>query len=162
MSAHQHTTAGVLVALCFSALGCDTTTPPELPEAPYVEIIDVSSRLLSEDRILRVEPLDDEAALLQELYDLALEHFPNGSWVNFGPDSAYRTIVFFSRGRKIQLSSWHPIYEQDPRVIASSEGLTSLVGKTREEFLAQDDPEYVAQRRAFDDIEARLRHRYGS
>ena len=161
MSTHQHTTAGVLVALCFAALSCDTTTPPEQPEVPYVEIIDVSSRL-SEDRILRVEQLDDEAVLLQELYDLALEHFPNGSWVNFGPDSAYRKIVFFSRGRKIQLSSWHPIYEQDPNVIASSKGLTSLVGKTREEFLAQDDPEYVAQRRAFDDIEARLRQRYGS
>lgn len=130
-------------------------------EAPYVAIIDVSSPG-SKDIILHVEPLDDETALLQELYDLAVKHFPNGSWGSFGPDSAYREIVFFSRGRKIQLSSWHPIYEQDPNLVASSEGLTSLAGKTREEFLAQDDPEYVAQRRAFDDIEARLRQRFGS
>ena len=157
---------GVLVALCFSALGCDittdTTTPQALPEAPYVEIIDVSSRPYNEDDILRFELLNDETALLQELYDLAVTHFPSGSWINFGPDSAYREIVFFSRGRKIRLSSWHPIFEQDPRLVASSEGITSLGGKTREEFLAQDDLEYVAQRRAFDEIEARLRQRYGS
>jgi len=133
-----------------------------LPEAPYVEIIDVFSMSRGEDRILRVEPLDDETALLQELNDLAFQHFPNGTWVNFGPDSAYRQIVFFSSGRKIELRSWHPIYEQEPDVVAGSEGVTSLVGETREEFLAQDDPKYVAQRRAFDEIEARLRQHHGS
>ncbi len=35
----------------------------ELPETPHIEISDVSSRPHGEDRILRVEPLDDEAAL---------------------------------------------------------------------------------------------------
>ncbi len=162
MSNSQHTIAGVLIASCLSAVGCDSTTPPALPEAPYVEIIDVSSRSRGEDRILRVEPLDDETALLQELNDLAFQHFPNGTWVNFGPDSAYRQIVFFSRGRKIELMSWHPLYEQAPDVVAGSGGLIPLEGETREAFLAHDDPAYVAQRRVFDEIEARLRQRYGS
>jgi hypothetical protein len=104
---------------------------------------------------------DDSSALLAELYDLAARLFPGGSWNNFGPDSSYREIVYFSRGRKVVLRSWHPLAEQDPRVVAASYGLTSLDGRDREAFLRGDDQGYVEKRRAYDRIEERLRGQYG-
>lgn len=167
MTQNQHLAAGVLLGLSLSAIGCNSKAPPTpsgtavTPVTPYVAIIDVDPARFAETEILRVELSDDNAAYLQELYDFALIHFPDEWWSNYGPDAEYREIVFFSRGRKIQLQSWHPIYEQDPRVVASSQGLTNLGGMTRQQFLARDDPEYVRQRNAFDDIEARLRRRYG-
>ena len=162
------TCACVLIALCPLMAGCETRAAPTPPKAlvasatPYVEIIDVATPDHRENRILRVEPADDDALFLQELYDFAIRYFPDGWWGNSGPDAQYREIVFFSRARRIVLRSWHPIVEQDSRLVAGSQGVTPLGGMTRQQFLARDDPAYVAQRDAFDAIEARLRERYGS
>ena len=71
------------------------------------------------------------------------------SWVrrtNFGPDS-FCTGMFVVRGPKSFLShSWHELAEQNPNVVASSSGLTSLQGKSREEFLKTDDKDYLKYR----------------
>lgn len=144
-------------------LGCDkATTALRSNESQYVLIANVSSRPVGDEIILRNELPEDSSVFLEELYDLAIRHFPDGTWINYGPDSSYREIVFFSRGRKVELRSWHPLAEQDSRLVASSSGLTSLDGMSREEFLAQDDETYLAQRRTFEEIEKRLRDQYGS
>lgn len=143
------------------------TSVPRRTEAPYIAITDVYPG--REDpkphsgplKILRIKLADDGSGFLADLYDLSQRHFANDRWSKYGPDSSYREIVFFSRGRKVVLRSWHPLYEKNPGVVASSHGLTSLGGKSREAFLREDDQGYVAQRRAFDEIEAALRKHYG-
>jgi hypothetical protein len=102
---------------------------------------------------------DDEA--VRDLHSLALEYFPSGEWVNFGPCSSFREIRIVFDGQEIVLRSWHSIYETDPNVVAASNGLTSLEGRTRGQFLASDDPAYLKKRNAFDLIESTLIDRYG-
>ena len=78
------TCACVLIALCPLMAGCETRAAPTPPKAlvasatPYVEIIDVATPDHRENRILRVEPADDDALFLQELYDFAIRYFPDG------------------------------------------------------------------------------------
>ncbi len=148
--------------------------PPVLPrvEAPYIAITNVHpgdayAALRKGPKppsgpitLLRVELKDDGSAFLADLYDLNRRCFADDTWSSFGPDSSYREIIFFSRGRKVVLRSWHPLYEKNPGVVASSHGLVPLVG-SREGFLRHDDQAYVEKRRTFDKIEGELRKQYG-
>ena len=127
----------------------------------HVAITDMSSGRRGESVVLHVD-VDDGSPFLSQLHDLAIERFPDGSWINYGPDSSYREIVFSSRGRKVVLQSWHPIMETNPGLVAASFGVIALEGQTREEFLRKDDQQYVKKRQAFDEIEARLRKQFGS
>jgi hypothetical protein len=135
-------------------------------DVPRVEIVDRDARngigAVSLDIVqLRVPLRDEDAEFLDELYDLAVSRFGGPAWASYGPDSDYREITFSSRGRVVRLASWHPTAERSANTVAASYGVTSLGGQDREAFLADDDPAYVAQRKAFDEIAARLREHYG-
>ena len=135
---------------------------PVKADEPRVEIVDDSYGRDPGPLVqLRFAPRDEDAAFLAELYDFAVSRFGSTQWGNSGPDADYREIVFFSRGRKVHLESWHPIVERWPNSVAASFGVTSLEGQDREAFLAADDPAYVAKRKAFDEIADRLRAHYG-
>ncbi len=73
-------------------------------------------------------------------------------WDSFGPDSMYRQIRLEHAGKVLTFRSWHPIYERDKRMVATSGGLKPLAGRSREEVLKEDDRGYVARRVAFDAI----------
>ncbi len=144
-------------------------SPGDLPEGtPFkVEKKDFSFAIVDVDGGSTTTVLASEASgaapwFLRDLQDFAFDTFPDRTWINYGPDASYRTIRITCDGDEMQLSSWHPIYEQKPSVVAGSHGLTTLNGQTREEFLGSDDQEYVAKRDAFDEIERRLTKRFGA
>lgn len=120
------------------------------------EIEDFDAGQLSQQAALSGYASPENQATLNRLRDLVLRQFPDGKWINFGPDASYRTIRLFCQNGTIELSSWHPIAEMHPNVVAASYGLTSLDGQSREDFLGRDKGEYVGRRKAFDEIQHSL------
>jgi hypothetical protein len=148
--------------------GCSRTPesaaqrPPAIGGVVRCEVLDEDDGRYSngEDKLLTsVNATSGNVAALNDLRDKIIAEFPDGTWVNFGPDSNYRTIRIVCRQGTITLSSWHPTFEDgsDSKVVASSSGITSLNGQDREEFLSKDDPTYVRRRRLFDAIQKQLR-----
>ena len=150
----------LLVAALLTLSGCSSTVSPAPEASIAISIKDVGSLATRDDVILERTLQDGESTFLAEQYDLAAKQFPDGVWNNFGPDSRYREIVFASRGRKVVLRSWHPVFEQNSELVAGSDGIVALDGQTRDEYLKKDDPKYVAQRNAFDTIETRFREKF--
>lgn len=64
----------------------------------------------------------------------------------FGPDSAFTTIWVQADGRRLKMRSWHELYETNPKVVALSNGLTALGGRTREDALRADKKDYQRYR----------------
>lgn len=138
--------------------GCGNPSTVERgPSQVHVSIVDrLASRHQEDVTILSTEVQDQRKELVADLRRFALGAFPDGYWVNCGPDSAYREIVISNEQEELRLRSWHPLYEADATLVAASYGLTPLNGVDRKAFLAEDDPAYVAKREAFDHIERQL------
>lgn len=102
----------------------------------------------------------DRQTLRTTLADLETTGAFTASYVrtnNFGPDS-YCTGVFLTSGTNTFMSrSWHELAEQNPNCVAASYGLTSLKGRTREDFLKSDDPAYQSYRRLWGEIRSKVR-----
>lgn len=147
-----------LLLIVASVVGCHESAQ-SFGDVLSAEIVDVASG--------RSDGVDSQATSivatpaiqrqLNELRDAAIKDFPSGKWVNYGPDSSFRSIRIVCRHGDIELDSWHPTAEDQPDVVAASHGLTSLRGRSREEVLQEDDQNYVRQREAFDSIEDHLR-----
>ncbi len=90
--------------------------------------------------------------LLNQLWEDFGPLFRFTDWNSFGPDSMYRQIRLERGGKVLTFRSWHPIAERDGRMVALSQGLVPLNGRSRAEVLKQDDRGYVAKRSAFDAI----------
>jgi len=71
---------------------------------------------------------------------------------HFGPDSSYTVIRLSDGHRKLRMASWHELYEQNPGVVGTSRGLTALLGRTRDQVLAEEPQEYKDYRAAWRDI----------
>jgi hypothetical protein len=75
----------------------------------------------------------------------------------FGPDALTSAMVIASGTRALTLESWHELAELDSHVIATSHGLQSLEGRTREEVRAEEkDEDYILFRRAWEEIRSAL------
>ncbi len=151
-----------LLLLLFT-VGCQpsrATIPDPAAEASGVEaakisVIDIGSRTQASvtQVLLKPSALDErQRKTIAELQALAAAHFEERRWNNYGPDSRFREITLPAPGGSFVLRSWHPIYERNPQVVASSGGLTAWSGGSRNEFLQQDCPTYLARRNAFDTI----------
>ena len=86
----------------------------------------------------------------QEKLQLALDDLkekgvfvdPSVRKTNFGPDS-FCTAMYIRRQKDVFISrSWHELAEQNPGCVASASGLTSLEGKSREEYLSKEPADY--------------------
>lgn len=141
-------------------MAADDAANPIQDVIATVMIVDVASRGGEDTVLLSVTPAASDDEFLVELCEFALGTFPDGNWVNFGPDSQYREIAFVCDDTTMRLRSWHPIYESNPTVVATSRGLTPVGDRERDEILRSDDPAYIRQRNAFDEIEARLLSRF--
>ena len=130
---------------------------------PLVSIVDTGIGMHggSDEVILEVELEPGGESQIADLCELAAERFADGGWAKYGPDSSFRRITLGCGDRTYVLESWHPLFEENPNLVAGSHGITSLDGMTREAFLAKDDQAYVRQREAFDEIERELRQRFG-
>lgn len=70
----------------------------------------------------------------------------------FGPDSAVTTIAVRCDGEAIELISWHELFEQNPNLIATDHGITTLDGRDRATVAAGASAEYRQFREAWDRI----------
>jgi len=71
---------------------------------------------------------------------------PNMRRDYFGPDAIYTVIYLALPGHAFYRCSWHEISELNPTTVATSSGLASLDGKTREQVLAGDTQDYLNYR----------------
>ncbi|MCC6360300.1 MAG: hypothetical protein IT450_16275 [Phycisphaerales bacterium] len=70
----------------------------------------------------------------------------------FGPDSAATAITVRCDGEAIELISWHELFEQNPNLIATEHGITTLDGRDRATVAAGASAEYRQFREAWDRI----------
>lgn len=147
--------ASLLLAAC--ALGCHES-PRSLGDVLSAEIIDVATGVADggKSNVVSIVASQLNQSDLNKLRDAAVEVFPTGEWVNFGPNSSFRSIRLRCRNGVIDLASWHPLAEERPGVVAASYGLTSLNGRSRNEFLSDDEPSYIRRRKAFDALQEQL------
>lgn len=72
--------------------------------------------------------------------------------VHFGPDSDYHSFRIRSGKKQVELLSWHELFEANPNLIATSQGITSLDGEEREDVLKADAKEYQEFRKLWSEI----------
>jgi hypothetical protein len=71
---------------------------------------------------------------------------------NLGPDSTFDVIDMQLPDRRLQLRSWHEVFEENPKVVVTSRGVESLEGRDRDTILAAEPPEYRRFRRIWFEI----------
>jgi hypothetical protein len=74
---------------------------------------------------------------------------------NFGPDSSFTTILIRSGKKKIEMRSWHELYESEGKVVAAVHGLTGLGNQSLFQALKEQPSDYLLFRLVWNDIRAR-------
>ena len=80
-------------------------------------------------------------------------YFANESLSNahFGPDSQFTSILIKNESKKLEMQSWHELFELSGKIVCTSGGSTGLKGN-RLESLANDTKEYVHYRLAWAEL----------
>jgi hypothetical protein len=68
-----------------------------------------------------------------------------------GPDAAYHKATLALQKERVELLTWHELYQENPRIVAMP-ALTPLDGKSREEALKSAPKEYLRFREVWKDI----------
>ncbi len=103
--------------------------------APYL-----SARIDPQALAALVERLERDGTFADE--DLA--------HVRFGPDSAFTTILVRAGERRLKLQSWHELFEENDKLVATSRGITALDGRKRADVLREDAADYRRFRAEWD------------
>jgi hypothetical protein len=77
---------------------------------------------------------------------------------HFGPDSSSTTIAILNERQWIHMQSWHELAEQDPRIVATSDGLISVGSRSRSDILMSQPGEYKYYRETWDVIKKEVIH----
>jgi hypothetical protein len=80
------------------------------------------------------------------------EQIPKDYRFNVGPDASYVEIDITLGKKKMKLSSWHPFYEANGKVVATSNGLEALNGRNLNDVIKEQPKEYQLFRVTFDQI----------
>ena len=72
--------------------------------------------------------------------------------LHFGFDSAFTTIAVCDGSRRLSMSSWHELFELNPKLVAASYGVTSLDGRNREDVIAAQPEDYRVFRETWKQI----------
>jgi len=75
---------------------------------------------------------------------------------NFGPDSQFITIAIADGRRRLNMASWHEVYEANSDLVATSAGLEPLDGRDRAAVLAAEPESYRRYRRLWGEVRHRL------
>ena len=67
------------------------------------------------------------------------------------PDAKFTSILLKDGKSKLRMSSWHEVYQSDPKIIATSAGISRIKGNRLIE-LANDKPEYIHYRLAWAEL----------
>ncbi len=107
----------------------------------------------SEDRILGGAPyrsgqVDREkvASLIARLQKEGLFGNKKLARAHFGPDSQFTSILIKSGKQQLNMQSWHELFEDNGKTVATSHGIEALNGRRRVDVLAAEDSEYLHYR----------------
>lgn len=73
---------------------------------------------------------------------------------NFGPDSQFTTILLKSGKHQLKMQSWHELFEENGKVVATKSGIVPLNGRRRLDVLQMQPPEYLYYRLVWGAIRA--------
>ena len=73
------------------------------------------------------------------------------SQAKFGPDSQFTSMLIKNKNQKLEMQSWHELYERSGKIVCTSRGATALKGK-RLASLSTDKIEYVHYRLAWAEL----------
>jgi len=122
-------------------------------EAFSISITEQPGRRGAPKVLASVEAKDDATRKeIAALWDETAKVFPENRRCLYGPDSSYVSIVITRGNDKITINSWHPLFEKNPKLVVTSQGVESLDGRTREVVLKTDKKWYQDARRCFDKI----------
>ena len=143
----------ILVSVCVGvpSFGAQPGKPLSRLE---IRDVDNSPTPSKEGRLIcRVEAQSDEdRRFVKQVWDGYGPVFGYKDWINLGPDSMYRQVRLVHEIKVLTLKSWHPIYERNPKLVVTSQGVTALGKRSRTEVLRKDDKAYVKRRTAFDSL----------
>jgi hypothetical protein len=117
-----------------------------------IKIVEHSSRGDSKDIVsISAKDASTRAEILKNREE-AKKAFPKDRRNLFGPSSGFVEITVTNGEEEIVVRSWHPLYEENTKVVVTSHGVESLEGRNRDEVLKADKKWYREARRVFDSI----------
>ncbi len=90
--------------------------------------------------------------LFGEIESILRGNAMTAGWSYAIPDTPWITITIAVGGRSLVLRSSHTLLEQDPKLVATSQGIVARGNATRDAVLAKQPDEFRRGRQAFDDI----------
>jgi hypothetical protein len=96
-------------------------------------------------------PFDKSGPLIPEVFKRlkSINKLKTKSFVV--PDAAYITIIAEVDGEKVESSSCHTLFEVNPKLVATSTGITSLHGVARNKVLSAEPKEFMEFRRLWEE-----------
>ena len=89
---------------------------------------------------------------INDLWTRYSDAFPADYRIHYLPDSSFTQIELRRKGEKLVVGSWHTAEADNPKIVATAHGLTSLEGRKRADVLAEQPAKYRRFREAFDAI----------
>jgi hypothetical protein len=133
------------------------------PQAPHDQIY---TAVWSDGRIVwrvggsmrqaRIDPKKIDE-LIQKLHRDGVFGDGKAYYGNVGPDSTFDMIDVQMPDRRLQISSWHEVFEQNAKSVVTSRGVEALEGRDRDAVLAAEPPEYRRFRRIWSEIRTTVR-----
>ena len=122
-------------------------------ENSYIKIIDRGAWEVKDKTLFDLKPLNEKHKIfIRDMWVEYHDKFDDSTWFSVGPDSTYREIEISYNNQKIKLMSWHPIFEENPKLVVTSKGVKSLDGQNREDVLKSGSSNYLKSRNHFDKI----------
>lgn len=81
---------------------------------------------------------------------------PRLNRINFGPDASWTTLFVRGATGSLVMESWHELYENKGKTVATAHGLTALNGQRLEDVLAAQPQDYRDYRAAWTDVKTML------
>jgi hypothetical protein len=89
-------------------------------------------------------------ATVGDLWSTEAGHFDYENWNFLVPDAGYYRVILSHNGKTVLLSSAHPVFEEDSKLVAKSTGISALENQTREDAERTDDAGFIRKKKAFD------------
>lgn len=138
--------------LITAALLLTTAMSGSCEDVAAIKVVEQASGRESKE-IGAIEAKDDATRTeILKLWKEAKRVFPKDRRNLFGPDSGFVAIAITDGKNEIVVRSWHPLFEHNPKVVVTSNGVEALEGRDREDILKADKAWYREARRVFDKI----------
>jgi hypothetical protein len=75
---------------------------------------------------------------------------------HFGPDSQFTTVFIKSGKKRLEMCSWHELFEESDRLVADQHGVSALDGRRRLDVLRKAPADYLFYRFVWSETRSKL------